>query len=320
MLDAYRLDRTGLDAWLERHDDPADLELAAHDFIQSLKETDVAVIAKPANAGAGFTIPTDRRKPVGDPWQLAYLLTGEKKVGKTSLAIEGCEELVVQFDKPQLSYNIREVVPSNWSDFRKVLSQLEAKAAGRFPYQRVIIDGAGEWYQMMHVECCRHFGIEHPSEEGFARGWHYIRDGFTDAVNRLLRLQSKTRCGLIFIAHSEWKERNKVEVLMPNLPPRCEEILNGKCDGWFNYGYMGSQRVLTIRGDETIAAGHRIDGHFLTKDGRRIDHIQMGNSAKQAMHNFMEAYHNRQSYVDFDEWRKTKQAAKPTVKVQVKTR
>lgn len=282
------------------------------------------VIRKPATpADNTFRLPEDRRAPVSNPWALAYLVTGEKKVGKTSLAIEGANEMVLQFDKPQLSYEIREVCPKDWAQAMKTIAALEAKSAeGKFDYDRVIIDGAGEWYQMAQVACCKKFGIEHPSEEGYARGWHWIRDQFLDAVNRLLRLQNKHECGLIFIAHSEWKERKlskteTVEVLVPNLPSRCEEILNGKCDGWFNYGYKGSDRILTIRGDDTIAAGHRIDGHFLTKDGRRINEIYMGESAAEGMANFMAAYENEQTYVDLDEMRKPA-PSKPKVTIKRK--
>lgn len=276
------------------------------------------IIKKPS--ADGFKLPTGRTAPVTDPWQLAYLITGEKKVGKTSFAIEGAEEMVLQFDKPQLSYNIREVCPKDWNESMKAIKAMEA--LDDFKFDRIIIDGAGEWYQMAHTECCKHFGVEHPSEEGYARGWHRIRDNFLDAVNRLLRLQNKHGCGLMFIAHSEWKERKKgketTEVLVPNLPSRCEEILNGKCDGWFNYGYNGSTRVLTIRGGETIAAGHRIDGHFLTPDGRKVDEIVMGDSAAEAMKAFVAAYNNKQTYVDFDEWRLAKKAAPTKPKVVVR--
>ncbi len=271
--------------------------------------------AKKLTTGDSFVLPTDRRTPTSNPWELAYLITGEKKIGKTTFAIEGCEEYVLQFDKPQLSYNIRETAITSWKHFKKALEAIESKAAnGTMAFERIIVDGAGEWYQMAHVEACKRAGVEHPSDIPYGKCWHQIRDMFTDAVNRLLRLQVSASCGLVFIAHSEWRERNKVEVLVPNLPAKCEEILNGKCDGWFNYGYMGKSRVLTIRGDDTIAAGHRIDGHFLTPDKRRINHIVMGSSAAQGLKNFLEAFNNKQTYADYSEWRQNKAVAAKAVK------
>jgi hypothetical protein len=249
---------------------------------------------------------------VADPWQYSYLVTGEKKIGKTSWAIEGCEELVIQIDKPQISKPIREVMVKDWPHSIRVVDSIEELAArkGRsgFPYQRIVVDGAGEWYAMCQTAVCRHFGIGHPQDEGYARAWHKLRDDFTDAVNRLHRLQDAVGCGLVFIAHAEWKEKKtreggKVERLVPNLASRCEEILNGKCDAWFTWDYYGSHRIMVVQGDETTGAGHRIDAQFWTTDGRRVQEIYMGESPKEAMERFTTAFNNEQGYATFREWR-----------------
>lgn len=257
----------------------------------------------------GYKLPTGRRDPVADPWAYAFLITGQKKIGKTSFAIQGCEEFVLQFDKPQLSYSIREEGIESWNKFIKILKALEAAAeecadeGTDFPYQRIVIDGAGEWYTMLQTKVCKDFGVDHPSEVGYARAWHALRDQFIDAVNRLMRLQITAQCGLVFICHCEWKEvktkdGRKIDKLVPNLSGRCEEILGGKVDGWFVYDYYGSARSLILQGSETIGAGHRIDGHFLTSDGRRIEEIHMGNSAKAALKNFLSAFRNEQTYAN----------------------
>lgn len=263
-------------------------------------------------APAKFQLPTARRKPTEDPWQLAYLITGEKKIGKTTFAIEGCEEYVLQFDKPQLTYKIRETLMKDWKHFQKALKAIEARAEeGDFPFERIVVDGAGEWYSACQAYTCEYFGVEHPSDEGYARAWHFLRDEFTDAVNRLLALQIKAHCGLIFIAHCEWKEKRgrggeTVEKLVPNLPARCEETLNGKVDGWFTCDYVGENRIMIIQGDETTGAGHRIDGHFLTPDGRRVREIPMGESSTDALDNFIKAFKNKQPWTTYKEMRRTK--------------
>lgn len=295
--------------------------LAAHEFMKLKEECRMAIITKKSDK---MVLPTGRSKPSADPWSYAYLMTGEKKIGKTKFAIEGCEEMVFQFDKPQLAYEIREVVIKSWKQFKQGLEALEDKAAedpGEFPYQRIVIDGAGEWYQMCQQWVCQKFGVEHPSEEGYARAWHKLRDEFTDSVNRLLRLQRNVGCGIIFIAHSEWKEKNtrdgeKIERLVPNLPPRAEEILNGKCDAWFTWDYSGDRRIMVVQGDEVTGAGHRIDGHFLTRDGRRVREIDMGNSSEEALANFMRAFNNEATHATIKEARQAAKgapvAAKPS--------
>ena len=290
-----------------------DYEHSAYLFLQT-KETNVRTRK---SAAAGFKLPTKRRKPTASPWQYAYLLTGEKKIGKTSLAIAGCEEFVMQFDKPQLAYNIREHMIKSWKESIKVIKALEVEAEGdKFPYERIIIDGVAEWYSMCQVECEKHFGVEHPSEVKWAQGWHWIRDNFTDAVNRLLRLQISAQCGIIFIAHAEWSEvkirgGKTVDKLVPNLSAKCEEIVNGKVDGWFCYDYDDSDRVLIVRGDQTTGAGHRIDGRFVTPDGRRISEIHMGDSASEGLENFLNAFNNKQKYVNMEEYREQQETSKP---------
>lgn len=265
--------------------------------------------ARGKKRGEGIVLPAARRKPVDNPWQYAYLLTGEKKIGKTTFAIEGCEELVLQFDKPQLAYEIREEVIKSWKHFERMLKALEARAEkGDFPYERIVVDGVAESYAMCQVNTCLHFGVDHPSEEGYARGWHHLRDTYTSAVNRLLRLQLSANCGVIFISHAEWKEKSvrgggKMEKLVPDMPPTCEEIVNGKVDGWFVYDYDGKDRVLVVRGDQTVGAGHRIDGHFLTPEKERVREIPMGNSPKEALENFMKAFNNEQELCTIEEYK-----------------
>lgn len=287
-----------------------------------------------AEAGQPSGLVTERASAVNDPWAYAYLLTGRKKVGKTSFAVEGVEEFVYQFDKPQIARNIRERCFETWREsaqYTKLIEQAAAAhVAGRaeFPYQRIVVDGAGEWYQKCQANTCKLFQIEHPSDAGYAKAWHHLRDTFTDEVNRLLRLQTKVGCGLIFIAHSETKEKKlssgmTVEVDALALPPRAEEILNGKCDAWFTMDWRGDKRVMVTQGDEMIGAGHRIIGHFLTTDGRPVCEVDMGDSPAEARVNFEMAFHNQQKHASVAEARDTgasRQAVAKKVGAQAKRR
>ena len=257
----------------------------------------------------GWKLPTKARVPVIDPWRYAYLLTGEKKIGKTSWAIAGCKEYVIQLDKPQLSYEIVEDCPTTWKELVQILRALEESAAdGTFPYQRVIVDGIGEAYVMCQDYTVKEFGVAHPSEVGYAKAWHFLRDNFLDWMNRLLRLQQTAKCGVVFIAHAEWREvtahgGGKIDKLVPNLAGKCEEIVNGKVDAWFMYDYIGSDRVMFLRGNEEIGAGHRIDGRFLTPEGERISELYMGNSAKEGLDNFLLAFKNQWPYATYNAWK-----------------
>lgn len=275
---------------------------------------------KPADS---FTLPTGRNVPDDNPWHYAYLVTGEKKIGKTSFAIAGCEEFVLQFDKPNSAKKIREEMIDSWKHSLKVIKTLESlEKAGKFPYNRIIIDGVNEWYTMCQRFVCEEFDVSHPSEIKWAQGWHKLRDDFRDVVNRLLRLQIKTKSGLVFIAHASWKETKThsgedIEKLIPDLPPTCEGIVNGKCDAWISLEKDRDKRVIVVNGGEESDVGHRIDEHFLTPGGERIKEVLMGDSANEAMSNFIDAFNNKQTYISYKELRlaeKKSKASKPSTR------
>jgi hypothetical protein len=268
-----------------------------------------------AGAAPAFELPLARREPCSNPWSYAYLIYGEKKIGKTSFAIQGGEEFVLQFDKPQLAYAIRETMIDSWAQLRLVMKALEAKVKeGEFPFQRVVVDGAGEMYQMCHDWACKEHGVAHPKDGEWGSTWALIRTEFTSMVNRLLRLQGSVGCGMIFIAHSEEKEvetrdGRKIDKMVPNLPKRAEEIINGKVDGWFVYDYHDGGRSMILLGDERTGAGHRIDHFFTTVDGRRVREIDMGDSAEEASENFVAAFNNQQAYATLKEKQRKEAAA-----------
>lgn len=256
----------------------------------------------PKKKDTGIVLPTELEVPVDDLNRYSVLIHGEKKIGKTTLALQGGRVLLLQNDPPQLAYERMEIVTSSWEIFRKALKELERAAKKtKFPYDRIVIDGADTWFKRCQHWVCDQRGIQHPEDEGWGRGWDALRQEFEGAVTRLLCLP----CGVWFLCHSVWKEietrkRMKEEKLVPKLTSMGEEILNGKVDAWFAYDYDGNRRVLFIQGDERTGAGHRLDvaeyPHFRGKDGKPLKYIRMGKSPKIAYDRFVKAFHNQYSH------------------------
>lgn len=253
------------------------------------------VLSRKAAAPA-VELPEEYEEPRGELNDFSLLIHGEKKIGKTTLALEGGKSLILQFDPPQLTYRRLEIHCPSWEKFMAALKQLELRAKqGTFPYNRVVVDRADMWFRHAQKSACFDLGIDHPSEESWGKGWDAVRTRFMDAVDRLLSLP----CGKWFLCHSEWKEVEtrhgaKINKLLPNLPGTAEEILNGKVDGWFAYDYEGRYRALTIRGDDRTGAGHRINGHFETPSGLQVRTISMGKSAREGYRNLVKAFENLQ--------------------------
>jgi hypothetical protein len=85
------------------------------------------------------------------------------------------------------------------------------------------------------------------------------------------------------------------------LTAQAEEVLGGRVDLWAAYMYSGRKRILVIKGDERISAGHKIDEQFRTPDGIPVEEIYMGKSPQQAYKNLIAAFNNEQTYTVLDE-------------------
>jgi len=245
-------------------------------------------------------LPEEYTEPAANFNDYALLIHGEKKIGKTSLSLQGPGNvLLLECDPPQLAYRRKELQLPNWATFLAILERLEQEAGSDtpFPFDRVVLDGADIWYQRCLEYVCKQRVITHPEDEAYGKGWHGVRKEFTQAVDRLLRLP----CGTWFLCHSSWKEvklrkGGKVDKLLPRLSGQAEEILNGKVDGWFAYDYDGDNRILILQGDDMTGAGHRLDSsdapHFRNPDKKPLRSIRMGTTASKAYENLEAAYNN----------------------------
>jgi hypothetical protein len=79
---------------------------------------------------------------------------------------------------------------------------------------------------------------------------------------------------------------------MPTMSNQARKTVEGLVDIWACFQYDGRRRVITIAGDDHVAAGHRFATRFRTPDGRPLRHIYMGRTADDALRNFEAAWRN----------------------------
>ena len=269
-------------------------------------------IARAAPAAAGgakrleeFSLPTERSVPVDDINQYSGLIIGEPGIGKTTLSMQEDDVFLLTFDPFQKSLRAFQRHVPDWKTFMGYLKTLEEAAAkGKFPYKRVIVDGADLWFRSCSAWVCEKLVVEHPTEAPWGKGTDFLNSTFGGAIDRLLRLP----CGIWSVAHAKWREvekrdGTKIEKLAPVLQGRAEEILVGKFDLMINYHYEGTARIGTIRGSETIAAKCRIDERFRTPGGEQVVEIVMGNKGPaEAWERLMMAFNNEQPYTTYKEF------------------
>jgi hypothetical protein len=254
-------------------------------------------------------LPWEEDEPTHDLNQCSVFLGGEPGIGKTTLAQQAKLVLNLTFDPRRKSIKgvIQRFVP-DWRHLMAWLDALEKQSTKKRFYTRVVIDGADMFFRKCQKWACKKLAISHPSDEDWGKGWDLVRETFTDAVDRLLALP----CGVWFLGHTKDREmekrRNrKVSRLCPVLTATCEEILIGKVDAQFTMHYEDDQRIMTVRGDDRIAAKCDIDDHFLTTSGEQIQDFVLGNRGPaKAYERLLAAYNNEVKYASYDAMQEAK--------------
>ena len=244
-------------------------------------------------AKLSIKLPTNKTRVKTKAEDFAYLIHGDKSVGKTSLVTELLPDvLFLQFDRTQKALSTYEIIIQDWVYLRAVLDELEK--ADEFPYSGVCVDGADLFYFDCYNYVLTKTGKTHPGDEAFGKIWNQIKNEFKSATRRILNLPG----GTFFLAHSKWKDRKKRdgstwERLVPTLSGQAEECLNGFADATFAFTYDGDDRVLYMEGSESVSAGHSLTKHFNYTDGTSIAKLNVGTSPTEAAKIFHDAFDNK---------------------------
>jgi len=249
------------------------------------------VSASPASAPniADLVLPTTKTPPSESLQDYSILLFGEKKIGKTTLASMFLDNLLLCTEPGAKSLDVFKMDVRSWKEFKKILRLLRKDKR----FRTVTVDTVDLLFKLCDGQVCSDLGIDHVSEADWGRGWSAVRDEFTSTMADLMSLGK----GVILISHSTEKEikpRNgpKYDRIQPTMPNTARDICEAMVDIWGYFHYDGHDRVLTVRGDEHITAGHRLQTRF-RHNGKELEQISMGTSKEEAFKNFIDAFNNR---------------------------
>ena len=242
------------------------------------------------------TLPSELSKPEKCIEAYSFLIYGPKKIGKTSMLARAGKNLkdkkvfFAMFEPGGKALRLYQRSINTWGEFKAYVSLLIKSKE----YGAIVIDTADVAYdQCLNYECQK-LGIQHPADEGWGKGWAAVKKSFTKEINRLLR----SGMGVFFTSHSKKDEiRNRSgsswHEIMPTMSGQARDVLEGVVDVWIHYDYKNDKRYLYVEGNETLGAGHRIEGRFKYVNGERIKSIPAGNSADEAWDNLVKAFHNQ---------------------------
>jgi len=260
-----------------------------------------------------IVLPMERSTPAVNIWDFAYMIYGEEKIGKTTLANAFGQTFFFAFErggKAKCLYTTK--VLTHWEMALRYVELLEAERKRNTNF--ICLDTGHSAYDRCLEYICRRDKISHPGKvKDFGASWKEVSKEFQMFHSRLANMG-----GFIVTAHERTREREdrdgvKFDRIEPSFTESAELFYKAICDlvGYYHMGGDG-QRYLLIQPTGMIHAGHRVDDHFLTPKGEPIVRIPMGNSSKESYINFKLAFDNRQTET-FDVIREKGGAAKRKV-------
>lgn len=239
-----------------------------------------------------FKLSTDITEPSDRLEDYIILLTGEKKIGKTTLASEFDSERSY-FLATEVGYRGLRIRKSDITDWRTAKAACRALEKAGKKYGPIIVDTVDKLYTLAETYTCEKLAIDNLSDEEWGKGYAMCRKEFDGLITRL----SHIGVGLILISHTETREVKQrgggtYDRIVPTMSNQARRVVEPLVDIWTYYMYDGERRMLVIQGDDHIAAGHRLVERFRTPAGKAIRAIDMGRSAKRAYKNLVAAFNN----------------------------
>jgi len=156
-----------------------------------------------------------------------WTVYGAPGIGKSTFAAGFPDPLFLATELTQKHLSLHLVPIDSWEKFLKVAKELQDNG-DRF--HTVVVDTTDLLYKMCQEYCCAKFGFDHPSDEGYGKGYDKVNSEFYRGVLMLKHLGK----AVIFIAHYTERE-DKVRGVtykktVPSLPGGCWKIVSRESD------------------------------------------------------------------------------------------
>lgn len=246
----------------------------------------------PVAPSSDLSLPTERSKASTDLEDYSFLIYGEKKIGKTSLAARFQDAFHLFFEPGGKAQELYERAVTSWADF---LGYIDLLMNDEHEFKTVVIDTGSIAYDLCLDYVVTKEGIKHPGDmDDYGASWSKVKKEFKKAHNLLM-----SKFAVVVIAHGGMKEietrtGRKFDKIVPQMSKQCMEYYTATMDVIALYNYIGGDRYITIEGNDYEEAGIRLEKNFRTPDGDKIHRIPAGDSADEAYENLVKAFNNKQ--------------------------
>jgi hypothetical protein len=206
-------------------------------------------------------LPTEKSKPGLRLSTAKVMIYGPPKIGKSTFASELLPDntLFLACEPGLDGLEVFSEPIKKWADFRQAVEEL---AADPKQFRIVVVDTVDELYRMCSDHVCAEFGIKHPADLEYGKGWGAVGDEFRLRVGKL----SNLGLGVWFVSHAKDVEvKKKVgtkTVTQSTLAGQGRQYITGFVDLIFLATWEGdeesSRRILRTQGGEEHEAGGRM--------------------------------------------------------------
>lgn len=239
------------------------------------------------------TLPTQRKAIVNDISQHTLLFSGQKKIGKSSLAIQFPDHFMLEMEPGNATH-----LDANYEDIHSYeqavafITELEKQPNY---CKTLVIDEIQILYDLTVEQVRKEQKLDMDEKFQFDQ-WRVTASYFRDLIFRIQKLPM----GRIYTAHLEEKEAEtrsgkKFNRLEPRLSGQCNRVMENliKMCGTIIIGPQGN-RLMQIERDEYVEAYNCFQNNFINPlTNKKLTHIPLGDSPQQAYNNFIQAFNNQ---------------------------
>lgn len=185
-----------------------------------------------------------------------FLIYGQPKVGKTTLAanIEGA--LFLATEQGQHFVSVKKIDLTDWKQVAEIGQALTTQKDHGI--KTLVIDIADLFFKLCEKYIMDKHQVEHPSDLTFGKGYAFVRDEFTRMVTKL----NATGVGLVFISHAKEKtiktKAAEWTTMATSMTGQAQDVIHGLCD-IILYCYIDDEgkRLMRTKPTKYILAGDR---------------------------------------------------------------